>query len=136
MSVLYEAPALNSTHRYLKAFLLRFRRFVNRAVANMLESRERQASRCMLRQFDDRQLKDIGLRRMHIGTRIALLALVVAASLAPAVAQAGEVRDHRGGRVQVAPRTTPCDSRNHTHTPDGGCVTATGNPTVRDHRSR
>lgn len=136
MSVLYEAPALNSTHRHLKALLLRFRRFVNRTVANTLESRERQATRYMLKQFGERQLKDIGFRRT--GIRTAVLGAVIATSLSSVVTRADEtaVRDHRGGRAQVAPRTTPCDSRNHTHTPDGGCVTATGKPTVRDHRSR
>ena len=47
MSTLFEAPALNPIHRYLIALLLRFRRFVNRSVANMLASRERQATRAI-----------------------------------------------------------------------------------------
>jgi len=138
MSTLFEAPALNPAQRYLKGLLLRLRRFINRSVANMLASRERQATEFMLKKLGDRDLKDIGLRRTQIGVRSAVFGLVVASSLSSVVTQAEEtvVRDHRGGRAQTAPRTTPCDSRNHTHTPDGGCVTATGAPTVRDHRSR
>lgn len=46
MSISFEAPALNPTQRHLKALVLRLRRFVNRSVANMLES----------------MVKDIGLR--------------------------------------------------------------------------
>ncbi len=46
MSTLFEAPALNPAQSYLKVLLLRLRRFVNRSVANMLESK----------------VKDIGLR--------------------------------------------------------------------------
>ena len=49
MSTLLEAPALNPVHRYLKVLLLRFRRFVNRSVAGMLASSERQAARYMRR---------------------------------------------------------------------------------------
>ena len=45
MSTLLEAPALNPIHRYLKVLLLRLRRFVNRSVAGMLASSERQAAR-------------------------------------------------------------------------------------------
>ncbi|MBI5320265.1 hypothetical protein [Bradyrhizobium sp.] len=48
MSTLFEAPALNPTHRFFKALLLRFRRFVNRSVARMLASRERQAARAII----------------------------------------------------------------------------------------
>jgi uncharacterized protein YjiS (DUF1127 family) len=138
MSTLFEAPALNPAQRHFKALLLRLRRFVNRSVANMLANRERQATEFMLKKLSDRDLKDIGLRRTHVGVRSAVFGLVVASSLTSVVTQAQEtvVRDHRGGRAQTAPRTTFCDSRNHTHTPDGGCVTATGTPTVRDHRSR
>lgn len=47
MPTLFEAPALNPTYRYLIALLLRLRRFVNRSVANMLASRERQAARAI-----------------------------------------------------------------------------------------
>jgi uncharacterized protein YjiS (DUF1127 family) len=71
MSTFFEAPALNLSHRYLTAVLLRFRRFVNRSVANMLETRERQATRFMLKKLGDRELKDIGLRRTHVGIRSA-----------------------------------------------------------------
>lgn len=51
MSTSFEAPALNSVHRYLVALLLRFRRFVNRSVARTLESRERQAARAIVARF-------------------------------------------------------------------------------------
>ncbi len=44
MSTLFEVPALNPTHRFLTVLLLRVRRFVNRSVARMLESCERQAA--------------------------------------------------------------------------------------------
>ncbi|MGE0288232.1 MAG: hypothetical protein AB7I42_18010 [Bradyrhizobium sp.] len=39
------APALSSSHRYLKLLLLHFHRFVNRAVANMLESKVKDIGR-------------------------------------------------------------------------------------------
>lgn len=71
MSILFEAPALNPSHRYLKALVLRFRRFVNRSVANMLANRERQATQYMLSKLSDRDLKDIGLQRSHAGIRSA-----------------------------------------------------------------
>ena len=69
MSILFEAPALSPSHRYLKALVLRFRRFVNRSVANMLANRERQATQCMLNRLSDRDLKDIGLQRHYAGIR-------------------------------------------------------------------
>ena len=136
MSNLFEAPALNPTQRNIRALLLRFRRILNRSVANMLVSHERRATQYVLKTPRDRKLKDIGLRRMHIGIRTALFGLIVATtSLAPVVAKAEEVRDHRGGRAQQATRPH-CDTRNHTHTSDGGCITARSPATVRDHRSR
>lgn len=55
MSVLFEAPALSPSHRYLRALLLRLRRFVNRSVADMLEN----------------AVKEIGLHRSYVGIRIA-----------------------------------------------------------------
>ena len=71
MSITFEAPALSPSHRYLKALVLRLRRFVNRSVANMLESRERQATQYMLRRLSDRDLKDIGLQRSYAGIHTA-----------------------------------------------------------------
>lgn len=56
MSLLFEAPAPTPSHRYLRALLLRFRRFVNRSVANMLADRERQARRLMLQMLAERRL--------------------------------------------------------------------------------
>lgn len=71
MSIVFEAPALSPSHRYLKVLLLHFRRFVNRSVANMLESCERRATRYMLKRLSDRDLKDIGLQRRYAGIRSA-----------------------------------------------------------------
>lgn len=135
MSALFEAPAPSPSHRYLIALISRFRRIVNRSVARMLANRERQLRRFVQKKLDDRE-QDIG-RHARTGTRTALFALSVVGALSPALSGAGEpaVRDHRGGRAQQVPRSH-CDSRNHTHTPDGGCTTATGPATVRDHRSR
>ena len=115
MSTLFDAPALNPAQRHLKALLLRFRRFINRSVANMLANRERQATQFMLRKLGDRDLKDIGLRRTHVGVRSAVFGLVVASSLTSVVTQAEEsnVRDHRGGHAQVAPKATSCALRSH-----------------------
>jgi uncharacterized protein YjiS (DUF1127 family) len=110
MSTLFEAPALNPAQRYLKALLLRLRRFVNRQVANMLASRERQATEFMLKKLGDRDLKDIGLRRTHVGLRSAVFGLVVAGSLTSVVTQAEEtvLRDIGNTHAQVAPKATSC----------------------------
>jgi uncharacterized protein YjiS (DUF1127 family) len=106
MSTLFETPALNPAQRQLKALLLRFRRFINRSVANMLANRERQATEFMLRKLGDRDLKDIGLRRTNVGVRSAMFGVIVASSLSSVVTQAEEtvVRD----QVQVAPKATSC----------------------------
>ena len=45
-------------------------RLVNRWVAGMIARSERQAARIALRQLDDRELKDIGLRRSQIGDAV------------------------------------------------------------------
>ena len=113
MSTLFEAPVLNPAHRYLKALLLRLRRFVNRSVANMLANRERQATQFMLTKLGDRDLKDIGLRRTHVGVRSAVFGLVVMSSLSSVVTRAEEtvVRDHSADRVQEAPKATACRLR-------------------------
>jgi hypothetical protein len=63
MPALFQAPAPSPSYRYLTAVLLRFRRFINRSVANMLANRERQATRFMLKDLGDREPKDIDLRR-------------------------------------------------------------------------
>lgn len=136
MSVLFEAPAPSPSHRYLITLLSRFRRIINRSVARMLANRERQLMRFVQKKLGERE-KDIGRRHARTGTRTALFGLIVVGALSPALSGAEEpaARDHRGGRAQQVPRSH-CDSRNHTHTPDGGCATATGPATVRDHRSR
>ena len=106
MSTLFETPALSPSHRYLKALLLRIRRFVNRSVADMLASHERQATQAMLSNLGDRELKDIGLRRTHVGVRGAVFGLVIASSLTSVVTKAEEtvVRD----KAQVAAKATFC----------------------------
>jgi hypothetical protein len=68
MSTLFEAPALRLSHKYLIVLLLRLRRFINRSVAKMLASHERQAMRLVLRTLGDRELKEVGLRRTHVRT--------------------------------------------------------------------
>ena len=45
-------------------------RLVNRWVAGVIARSERQAARIALRQLDDRELKDIGLRRSQIGDAV------------------------------------------------------------------
>ena len=60
MSTLFEAPALNLSYRFLIALVLRFRRFINRSVANMLESRERQAMRYMQKRLGDHRASQFG----------------------------------------------------------------------------
>ena len=60
MSTLFEAPALNPAQRYLKALVLRLRRFVNRSVANMLESRERQATHYKRKRLDGHRTSEFG----------------------------------------------------------------------------
>lgn len=42
-------------------------RLVNRWVAGIIARREREAARVALRQLDDRELKDIGIRRHQLG---------------------------------------------------------------------
>jgi uncharacterized protein YjiS (DUF1127 family) len=42
-------------------------RLVNRWVAGIIARREREAARFALRQLDDRELKDIGIRRHQLG---------------------------------------------------------------------
>ncbi|MCK1359964.1 hypothetical protein [Bradyrhizobium sp. 199] len=138
MPTLSQAPALSPSHRYLFVVLVRLRRFVNRSVANMLVKRERAAVQFMTKKVGQRHPDCAGRSRGRVlGVRAALLGLIVAGLLSPAAARAEQPvsRDHRGGRAQQAPRVF-CDARNHTHTPDGGCVTARGEATVRDHRSR
>lgn len=56
MYFLFEASALSQSYRYFLALLLSFRRFVNRSVANMLASRERQVRRLMLQMLAERRL--------------------------------------------------------------------------------
>ncbi|WP_314949470.1 hypothetical protein [Bradyrhizobium cosmicum] len=133
----FQAPALNSSHNYLAAVLIRLRRFIDRSVAGMLAKRERAATQFMLTKPGHGRLKDDSRYGRRLSVRAALFGMIVAGSLSPAAAKADVpvVRDHRGGRAQQASRTV-CDTRNHTHTPDGGCVTPAGNPTIRDHRSR
>jgi uncharacterized protein YjiS (DUF1127 family) len=45
----------------------RMRRFIDGCVGAMIAGRERQATRAVLRQLDDRELRDIGLYRDCVG---------------------------------------------------------------------
>jgi uncharacterized protein YjiS (DUF1127 family) len=56
-------PASGSIRRTVRYFLARGGRLINRFVAALIEQRARQASLVLLRSFDDRQLRDIGLDR-------------------------------------------------------------------------
>ena len=56
-------PASGTIRRSVSYFLIRAGRLINRFVAAMIEHRARQASLVLLRSFDDRQLRDIGLDR-------------------------------------------------------------------------
>jgi uncharacterized protein YjiS (DUF1127 family) len=56
-------PASGSVRRGIGYFLTRAGHLINRFVAALIEQRARQASLVLLRSFDDRQLRDIGLDR-------------------------------------------------------------------------
>jgi uncharacterized protein YjiS (DUF1127 family) len=56
-------PASGTIRRTAAYFLTRAGRLINRFVAALIEQRARQASLVLLRSFDDRQLRDIGLDR-------------------------------------------------------------------------
>ena len=56
-------PASGTVRTAIRHFLARAGRLVNRFVAALIEQRARQASLVLLRSFDDRQLRDIGLDR-------------------------------------------------------------------------
>ena len=56
-------PASGTVRTAIGHFLTGTGRLVNRFVAALIEQRARQASLVLLRSFDDRQLRDIGLDR-------------------------------------------------------------------------
>ena len=56
-------PASGAVRTAIGYFLARAGRLINRFVAALIEQRARQASLVLLRSFDDRQLRDIGLDR-------------------------------------------------------------------------
>jgi hypothetical protein len=56
-------PASGSVRSAIGYFLTRTGRLINRFVAALIEQRARQASLVLLRSFDERQLRDIGLDR-------------------------------------------------------------------------
>jgi uncharacterized protein YjiS (DUF1127 family) len=62
------APAIR---RGIGIFLVRFGRLVDRWVAAAIARREHQAALFALRQFTDRELRDIGLNRCDIGPGLA-----------------------------------------------------------------
>ena len=56
----------SATRRNAIILLARLRRVVNVWVAEALAYREREAALCALRQYDDRELRDVGLYRCKI----------------------------------------------------------------------
>ena len=56
-------PSFGTARRTIRYFFTRAGRLVNRFVAALIEQRARQASLVLLRSFDDRQLRDMGLDR-------------------------------------------------------------------------
>jgi uncharacterized protein YjiS (DUF1127 family) len=56
-------PASGTVRTAISHFLARAGRLINLFVAALIEQRARQASLVLLRSFDDRQLRDIGLDR-------------------------------------------------------------------------
>ena len=56
-------PASGTVRRTIRYYLVRTGRLLNRFVAALIEQRARQASLVLLRSFDDRQLRDMGLDR-------------------------------------------------------------------------
>jgi hypothetical protein len=56
-------PASGTVRRTIGYLLARAGRLINHFVAALIEHRARQASLVLLRSFDDRQLRDIGLDR-------------------------------------------------------------------------
>src|SRR5215813_168451 len=57
------SPASGTVRTAIGYFLSRAGYLINRFVAALIEQRARQASLVLLRSFDDRQLRDIGLDR-------------------------------------------------------------------------
>jgi uncharacterized protein YjiS (DUF1127 family) len=64
-------PASGTVRTAIRYFLTRAGNLVNRFVAALIEQRARQASLVLLRSFDDRQLRDIGLDRCTIECSLA-----------------------------------------------------------------
>ena len=108
MSTWFQASALNSVQRYFKAVLVRFRRFVNSAVANMLATHEQQATL-------------FGLKKS------ALVGLIVAGSLPSTLTRAGEPVVRSAYSLSAVP--THPDSLGVTHSADASSLTAPGEAT-------
>jgi hypothetical protein len=83
--------ASGTIRRTAAYFLTRAGRLINRFVAALIEQRARQASLVLLRSFDDRQLRDIGLDRCTIECGLAEAAKLRAQQ------QAAVRRSRRGG---------------------------------------
>ena len=64
-------PASGTARRTIGHFLTRAGHLINRFVAALIEQRARQAGLVLLRSFDDRQLRDIGLDRCTIDCGLA-----------------------------------------------------------------
>ena len=84
-------PASGTVRRRAAYFLARAGLLINRFVAALIEQRARQASLVLLRSFDDRQLRDIGLDRCTLECGLAEDAKLRAQQ------QAAVRRSRRGG---------------------------------------
>jgi hypothetical protein len=100
---------------------VRFRRFINRSVAEILASREREAMLFMLTKLGSRK-KSASAGRKRAGIWATLLGLIVVSSLSPAIAKADDpdardpgdklvVRDHRLGPPIVCGLNKLCIER-------------------------
>ena len=58
----------------LRAWAAHLGRIINRWIARWIARREREAARFVLRNLDDRELKDIGIRRSQIRDAVAEIA--------------------------------------------------------------
>lgn len=75
MSMLHHTSDFSSApffiRRSIRSFGRSFARAVNNAIAVIIAQREHQANLTILRNFSDRELRDIGLSRSQIGNGLA-----------------------------------------------------------------
>ena len=151
MSIIFEAPALSLSFRFLFLLLLQFRRSVNRWVANMLANRARQAKRFVA----SRQLSRRTAHFHRLGTptrnapqtreeimnsifksKVTAFAFGIVAvammSLAPAMAATTTTRDHRTKPVVRDHRANAPEVRDHRKDPKPASSTSGGGVSVKD----